>query len=130
VRPVDAYWLRKRLRGEVPAKLGDQAQAILDAHRIDPRHEPATHPALKGLPRGGLSYRIVEDLLDGRETTTAEIMQRYGITRTTVTNTMQFLHRSGRITAVRNEAGTTGFRKYVWMVTDTEALARGAEIAA
>lgn len=129
MRPVDAYWLRKRLRGEIPAKLSDQAQAILDAHRIDPRHEPATHPALKGLPKGGLSYRIVEDMLDGRETTTAEVMRRYGLTRTTVANTMQFLHRSGRITAIRDEGYQHG-RRYVWMVTDTEALARGAKVAA
>ena len=128
MRPVDAYWLRKRLRGEIPAKLSAQAQAILDAHRIDPTHEPATHPALRGLPRGGLSYRIVEDLLGGRETTTAEVMRRYGLTRTTVDNTMQFLARSGRITAIRDEGWK--HRRYVWMVTDTEALARGAEIAA
>lgn len=113
--------------GEIPRELSPEARRVLDAHRIDPTHEPATHPALKGLPRNGLSYRIVEDLLRSGETTTAEVMARYEMSRATVDNTIQFLHRSGRITPIRDESHRYG-RRYIWTVTDTEAIAKGAVI--
>jgi hypothetical protein len=118
VRPVDAYWQRKRERGEIPARLSPEAERALGSPRDTARYEPQTHPAMRGLAVGGESRRVIELLLREGPMPTIEIRNRLGLGVDDTTKRMLRLLQAGRIQLVGMEETEWGTTRNVWGVRE------------
>ena len=128
MRPIDAYVLRRRLRGEIPARLSPEAEAVLRRELV-PNNRTPEHPALAGLRHGFLSRRIVEHLLDVGEATAVEIALHFRMPKDTARSAIDNLVKGGRIRNVRTETirhPGGQFTHNIYAAMDTEALLRDA----
>lgn len=128
MRPVDAYWNRKRMLGEIPRALSPQAEAVLRRELVPNRRHPEHH-ALAGLRYGGFPRTLVEHLLTEGEADTRELSRHFGVPMGSIRSTLDHLVKGGRIRVVgkvedTTRQGHTTFNIYAAM--DTEALLRDA----